>query len=152
MISRDRNHRQVRQNMKPINPKDKLTAFRDKPKRNPKRREIVIDESGFITNPDLWLEHDSSSTDLEGRNRRPYSSKISLKPENIFAKISSVREGSGKDRTIKKRINPYRLIECPFCEKSFFYHVMFDHISSKHKQYNPKIVLAEINRALRGEK
>ena len=137
--------------MKHNNPRNKLTASGDKPRRTPKRRAVVIDESGFITNPELWLENESSKN-REERNRRSFPSNVSHKPDNVFTKISSVREGPDKGRTKKKRINPYQLIKCPFCETPFFYHVMFDHISSKHPSDNPKIALAEINRILRGEK
>jgi len=139
--------------MKHKKPENKPSTSEDKQDETPEKREIVIDESGFVTNPDLWLDEELK----ENIQRKRFEelilpAKKLSKPTNIFKGIANVREGPFDKRDpTKKRINPYSKIMCPFCDTQYFYHFLYEHISIKHPEHNPKIVLAEINRKLRGE-
>lgn len=175
--------------------KNILSTSKNRQGKIPEKREIVIDESGFVTNPDLWLEekpkennsrkrpkkpppimiknspkHTSESgfviyptlrleNDPTKRSQRRDNEKLHLpgkklsKHTNIFARIPIVKqEPIDKTDPTKKRINPFCKIKCPICDKEFIYRLLFEHVSTKHTEHNPKLVLAKINRKLRGEK
>jgi hypothetical protein len=139
--------------MKHKKPENKSSTSENKQGETAEKREIVIDESGFVTNPDLWLDENRKEDNQRNRfEELILPKKKSSKPTNVFKGIANVREGPFDKRDpTKKRINPYYKIICPFCDTQCFYHFLYEHISTKHPEYNPKIVLAEINRKLRGE-
>jgi hypothetical protein len=140
----------------------------------PKKQEIVIDESGFITSPDLWLEEKPEENEQRKQRARPLPvenkhgilsgefqlpveillpAKKPRKNSNSFVRIPVVKQEplDNWDKA-KKRINPFYKVNCPFCNREFIYRVLFDHISTKHPEHNPKLALAAINRKFRGER
>lgn len=146
---------------------DQPCAMGDKNNKQQEMREVTLDESGFITSPDFWLENTPSET-----RHDQHFNYGSSKDGNIIETVDDFKKIALLDKTTKnkaviakranrskpkalnankKKINRFLLVACPICDTKLLYYGLFDHISAKHPDQNPKILMAKINRELRGE-